>query len=70
MCGDWRGFWGCGRVPTGRRCTREMEVCHHLLYLFLGLLELVGKLLIGVSEVFHLLSLIGRGLAVRDGSGG
>ena len=70
MCGDWRRFLGCGRVPTGRRCTREMEVCHHLLDLLLGLLKLVGDLLVVAGEVFHLLSLIGRGLAVSNGSGG
>ena len=70
MCGDWRGFLGHGLVSSGRRCNREMEVCHHLLYLLLGLLELVGELLVGAGKVCHRLSLVGRGLAVGGGSGG
>ena len=47
MCGDWRGFLGL--VTYGRRCNGETEVCHHLLNLLLGLLELVGELLVCVS---------------------
>ena len=47
-----------------------MDVCHHLLDLFLGLLELVGELLVGAGKVCHRLSLVGRGLAVGGGSGG
>ena len=69
MCGDWCVFLGREMVPTDRRYTREMEVCHHLLDLLLGLLELVGELLVGYAKVFHLLSLVGRGLAVGGGSG-
>ena len=47
-----------------------MEVFHHLLNLLLGLLELVGKLLICASQVYHRLRWVGRGLAVGGGSGG
>ena len=51
MCDDWRGFLGRGLVTSGRRCTVEMEVCHHLLNLLLGLLELVGELMLCASQV-------------------
>ena len=47
-----------------------MEVCHHLLDLLMGLLELVGELLVGAGEVCHRLSLVGRDLAVGGSSGG
>ena len=47
-----------------------MKVCHHLLDLLLGLLELVGELLVGDCKVCHRLSLVSRGLAVCGGSGG
>ena len=45
-----------------------MEVCHHLLDLFMGLLELVGELLVGAGKVCHHLSLDGPGLAFGGGS--
>ena len=70
MCGDCRGFLGRGLVTPGRRCTGEMEVCHHLLNLLLGLLELVGELLICASQVCHRFRLVDRCLAVGGGSGG
>ena len=70
MCGEWRGFLGRGLVSSGRRCNREMEVCHHLLDMLLGLLELVGELLVGAGKVFHRLRLVGHGLAVSGGSCG
>ena len=70
MCGDWHGFLVRGLVTSVWHCTGEMEVCHHLLGLFLGLLELVGELLIVSGKVCRRLSLVGRGLAVGGGSGG
>ena len=70
MCRDWRGFLGRGLVYSGRRCSVEMEVCHHLLDLFLSLLELVGDLLVGDSKVFHRLSFVGPGLSGVGSSGG
>ena len=59
MCSDWCGFLGRGLVTSVRSCPREMEVCHHLFNLMLGLLELVGKLLICASQVCHHLHLVG-----------
>ena len=70
MCGDWRGFLGRVLVTSGRHCDREMEVCHHLLDMFLGLLELVGKLMVGTVKVCHHLSLVVRGSAVAGVIGG
>ena len=70
MCGDWRGFLGRGLVSSVRYCNGEMEVCHHMLDLLMGLLDLVGYLLVGVGKVSHRLCLVGRGLAVGGGSGG
>ena len=70
MSGDWRGFWGHGLVPTGRRCTGEMEVFHRLLTLMLGRLELVGELLVCASQVCHRFRLVGRSLEFGGGSGG
>ena len=70
MCGDWRGFLGQGLVTSGRRCTGEMEVFHHLLDLLLGLLDLVGELLVDAGKVFHRFGLVGHGLAVGGGSCG
>ena len=69
MCGDWRGFLRKGLVTSGRRCPGDMEVCHHLLNLFLGLLELVGELLVFSSQVCYFLCLVGRRLEVGGGSG-
>ena len=70
MCGNWRGFLGWGLVYSSWRYTGEMEVCHHLLDLSLGLLELFGELLVCAGKLCHRLSLVGRGLAVSGGSGG
>ena len=70
MCGEWRGFLGRVLVTSGRLYNRDMEICHHLLDLLLGLLELVGQLMVGAGKVCHRLSLVGRGLAVGGGSGG
>ena len=70
MCGDWRGFLGRGLVNSGRRCNGEMEVCHNLLDLFLGLLDLVSELLVGAGKVCHRLSLVGHGLSVGGDSSG
>ena len=70
MCGDWRGFLGRGLVTSCWRCTREMEVCHNLLDLLLGLLDLVGELLVGIGKVCHRLSLVGCGLAAGGICGG
>ena len=69
MCGEWRGFLVRGLVTSGRRCTGEMEVCHNLLNLLLGLLELMGKLLVFSSQVCHHFRLVGCCLAVGGGSG-
>ena len=69
-CGQWHGGLGRGLVSSGRHCSGEMKVCHHLLYLLVGLLELVGELLVGDSKVCHRLSLVSRGLEVGGGSGG
>ena len=69
MCGDWRGLLGRDLVTSGRRCTGEMEIFHHFLYLLLGLLDLVGKLLVCASQVCHRFCLVGCCLEVGDGSG-
>ena len=69
MCVDWCGFWGKGLVSSGRRCNGERKVFYNLLDLLLGLLELVGELLVGASNFFNRISLVGRGLAVGGGSG-
>ena len=51
MCGAWSEFWGMGLVSSGSRCNGERKVCHRLLDLVLGLLELVGELLVGDGKV-------------------
>ena len=70
MCGDCHGVLEPGLVTSGRRCNGVMEVCHNLLDMLMGLLELIGELLVGTLKFCHRLNLVGRGLAVGGGGGG
>ena len=73
----WRGYvrrlaqvFGAG-VGNFWQALYQGDGCfHYLLNLFLGLLDLVGKLLVWARQVCHRFCLVGRGLEVGGGSGG